>query len=208
MLGVVTGLQQEARLITRVMPGVPLVLSHADEERAYAGVQRLREEGVTELLSFGYAGGLAPSLHPGMVIVANRVCQDGHFFPTDEALSKKFGALGAIRGDILHSPSIVGKAWEKRHLYQETGCIAVDMESGVVAQSGLPFAVLRVVCDDAGRDLPPAASECLKDGRVQAGALLRSLLKHPGQISSLVGMGRDSALARQAMETFLDDTLM
>jgi adenosylhomocysteine nucleosidase len=78
------------------------------------------------------------------------------------------------------------------------------MESGAVARvaarHGLPFAVLRAICDPAERDLPPASLTALDDrGRIQPMALLRSLARNPAQIGALIRVGRDAALARRAL---------
>lgn len=203
MLGILTGLQQEAALIRRVLPHPPIALSHASEEGAVVAMEKLRQEGVTKVLSFGCAGGLCPSLKAGTVIVADFVHVDGIDHKTDAELSEQFGCVGAMQGGILHSSVIVKRAVMKRRVYQDTGCLAVDMESGVAARSGLPFAVLRVVCDDAMSDLPPAVEEGMREGRVHIVALIRSLLRSPGQIPSLMRLGRSAANARRTMAHFL-----
>ncbi|POS63155.1 phosphorylase family protein [Parasaccharibacter apium] len=205
MLGVLAGLRQEARLARRFFPGAKIALSHACETGARQALQVLQDEGVTALLSFGCSGALDAVLPPGSVQVAEYVQADSEHYRADPALSARFGAAqAAVRGGILHSPVMIGTAREKADLFSRTGCHAVDMESGLVARSGLPFAVLRVICDDAGRDLPPAAREGLKDGRVHVPALLGSILRHPVQIGALIGLGRDAARAHQAMADFLE----
>ncbi|MXV36260.1 MULTISPECIES: hypothetical protein [unclassified Saccharibacter] len=207
MLGVLTGLQQEAALIRRVFPHSPVELSYASEQGAVEAMGRLQEAGVTKVLSFGCAGGLSPSVEPGTIIVADRVHVGSRDYRTDASLSALCGRDGdvALSGGVLHSREMVAQAEQKRRLYQETHCLAVDMESGVVACSGLPFAVLRVVCDDAARDLPPAAGEAMDKGRVKCAALIRSIVRHPKQISALMSLGRDASRARQAMACFLHE---
>ncbi|MCX5615616.1 hypothetical protein NQF87_01275 [Bombella sp. TMW 2.2559] len=204
MLGILAGLKQEARLAKRCFPDAKVALSHACEAGAQRALSALLDAGVTELLSFGCSGALDMALPPGSVQVAEYVHLDGEHCRTDPALSARFGAAqAAVRGGILHSPVMVGTAAEKAALFSRTGCHAVDMESGLVARSGLPFAVLRVICDDAGRDLPPAANEGLKDGQVHVPALLGSILRHPFQIGALMGLGRDATRAHGAMAHFL-----
>jgi len=78
------------------------------------------------------------------------------------------------------------------------------MESGFVARAGQPFAVLRVVCDDSKRDLPPAARDVLAEGRISPLKLLRSLARRPGQIGDLMALGRDAKIARDEMARFLN----
>lgn len=205
MLGILTGLHQEAALIRSIFPQTPLALSGASEEGAMKALEKLRHAGVTRIVSFGCAGGLSPSVQPGSVIVADYVHVGGVNYATDSQLSEACGRTKALQGGILHSNQLMSRAEQKHYMYQDTGCLAVDMESGVAACSGLPFAVLRVVCDDAGRDLPPAAGEAMKEGRVHVPALFRSLVRHPGQIPALISLGRDAAKARKTMAIFLQD---
>ncbi|MDT8870402.1 hypothetical protein RAA17_02250 [Komagataeibacter rhaeticus] len=92
---------------------------------------------------------------------------------------------------------IVTEATRKAELFRQTGCVALDMESGVVAEMAaarrVPFAVMRVVCDPADRTLPPAAVVALRpDGSLAVGALARSILCNPLQIPALIRVGRDA----------------
>ncbi len=92
----------------------------------------------------------------------------------------------------------------KRALFGATGAQAVDLESGAVASvavaHGLPFAVVRAVCDPAERDLPPAALVALNpDGGIGLLAVLCSVVRRPGQIAGLLAVARDAALARRGL---------
>jgi len=204
MLGVLVGLKQEARIIRRFLPDAPIAISNANAEGATRGAAALLRIGATKLLSFGCAGGLSSSVQPGTVIVADYIHVDGKNVPTDQILSARFGAHHARQGGILHSDIMIAEAEEKQQLYRETRCVAVDMESGVLARTGLPFAVLRVVCDDFAKDLPPAARVALSNGSVQVTALTRSLVRHPRQIGALITLGADAAKAQKAISLFLE----
>lgn len=204
MLGIIVGLAQEARLAERYFPHAKIALSHAHEAGAKRAVASLKEAGVTELLSFGCAGGLDRTLQPGTIQLADYVFVEGKKYPTSPALNTRFGAGQAvIGGGVYHSPIMLDRAAEKAACFTRSQCSTVDMESGLVAQAGLPFAVLRVVCDDAGRDLPPAARDGLREGRIDIAALMGSLIRHPLQIGALISLGRDAAYARRVMERFL-----
>lgn len=205
MLGVLVGLKAEARLIRPFFPDAPIAISGATGPGARRGVDRLVSAGATKLLSFGCAAGLAPGSCPGMLIVPDWVYVAGKRHMTDPALSVRFGqALPRVsRNGVLHSDHLVATAGEKDCLYRGTGCEAVDMESGFVALTGLPFAVLRVICDGSNRDLPPAALDVLSAGRISPVRLLKSLFCFPGQIGELISLGRDASVARSAMTAFL-----
>ncbi|MFT9219920.1 hypothetical protein [Gluconobacter oxydans] len=203
MLGILAGLKQEARLIRRFLPNAPVALSNATPEGARRGVERLLKAGATELLSFGCAGSLSPDVAPGTVIVADHVRYQDRDISCDPRLSETFGSAYARRGGILHSDVLVELCLEKAWYFSQTKCLAVDMESGVVADAGVPFAVLRVVCDDATRDLPPAVKTSVRDGAVYVTGLLGSLLRHPLQIGGLIRLGREAAIAQRSMASFL-----
>lgn len=111
---------------------------------------------------------------------------------------------GATQQVLLGGEAIVGSAAGKRELWQQTGAAAIDLESGAVAEvagrHGLPFAVLRAVCDPAERDLPPAALLPLRPGgRIPIMSILASVIARPGQVPGLIALGRDAAAARRAL---------
>jgi len=209
MLGILVGLKAEARLIRPYCPDSLIAISGATAEGARQGVERLLAAGATALLSFGCAAGLAPDLRPGALIIPQWVLVDGRPAKTDGALSRRFGVgqTGVLHGGLLHSDELIATAAEKTSLHARTGCLAVDMESGVVARAGLPFAVLRVVCDDSHRDLPPAACDVLKGGGISPLKLAASLMRQPGQIPALMALGRDAAAAQKAMKAFLSTSI-
>ncbi len=198
-LGIVTGLTAEARLaeplgLVRAGGGMP--------EGAEAAAEWLVQQNVQGLVSFGLAGGLDPALHPGAVVVPETVREGDRLYPTDPNLSARFGSRA---GTLLAGAMIVADAGEKARLFASTGAGAIDLESGAVARvaarHGLPFAVLRAICDPAGRTLPPAALVAL-DGRGAIGFLrvLASVARHPRQVPSLIALGRDAAAARAALQ--------
>jgi adenosylhomocysteine nucleosidase len=163
---------------------------------------RLIAEGATALVSFGLAGGLDPALRPGTVIIPSVVLSDGQPLSADAVLAKRFG--GFTGHTILAGPAVVADAAEKRRLHAATLAHAIDMESGAVARVaeayGLPFVVVRAICDPSERDLPPAALVALDpEGGIGLLAVLRSVLRQPGQFRGLLLLARDAALARRAL---------
>ena len=169
---------------------------------ATMAARRLIAGGATGLVSFGLAGGLDPALPAGTVLVPETVLALGRSWPTDATLAARFG--GTNTRSCLATDRIVASRAEKRCLWRDTGAACVDMESGAgaaaAAAAGLPFAVLRAICDPADRDLPAAALIALDAaGRLAVGALLSALLRNPLQIPPLIGLARDAAKARRAL---------
>jgi hypothetical protein len=93
---------------------------------------------------------------------------------------------------------------EKRALHAESGAAAADMESHIVgriaAESGLPFAILRVIVDPAERRLPPAALVGMRsDGAIDFRAVLTSLAASPGQLPAVMRLTVDTGRARATL---------
>ncbi len=180
-----------------------------DAAGAAAAAERLMAQGVDALLSFGLAGGLDPALKPGALVIPAWVLDGAERWPTDPTLSARFGpAHGALQGggDVLTT------AAAKRRLHLETGALAVDLESAALARAaarhGLPFAVLRAICDPAARDLPPAAQIALDaQGRIGMWRVVRSVLTRPGQIGGLLALARDAGAARRALDRVVTATV-
>ena len=199
-IGVVVGLAAEARIVRRFFSRVET--GGGTAAGAEGAAQRLIEQGAAALISFGLAGGLDPMLRPGAVIVPDAVVTRGQALATDQLLNEGLG--GETGQALLGADHVAATALAKQYLFVATGCAAVDLESGAVALAaeahGLPFAVLRAICDPAERDLPPAALCALNDtGAIGLLRLMASVLSQPWQIPALLALGQDAAAARRAL---------
>jgi hopanoid-associated phosphorylase len=173
--------------------------------------RRLVAEGATGLISFGTAGGLAPKLAAGDVVVATEVSgASGGAVAAERSWSDALAAAASAGGLALHLGAVravdrpVTAAEAKAALYRAGGSLAVDMESGAVARAardaGLPFAVLRVIVDPSERDLPPAAVAAMAPGgTIDFGGLAKEIWREPRQISGLLALAWDAAVARRAL---------
>lgn len=164
--GILVGLKAEAQLIRGVFPHAAIAASGATSAGAQREANRLAACGADCLLSFGLAAGLDPALPPGTIVIPSAVQAWGNVWPSEPTLRHILGGeqAGVISGPLLHSDQVVLQARHKADLFAATHCAALDMESGFLAraahEAGLPFAVLRVVCDPATRSLPPHYGLC------------------------------------------------
>ncbi len=163
-------------------------------------------QGADAVLSFGIAGGLDPRLGPGAAILARSVRAGSERWAADEAWRARLADRlpAALVADLAGVEAPVLTPRDKEALHAATGALAVDMESHVAARlaaaHGLPFAALRVVCDPAARAVPPAAAAGLReDGGTDAGAVLRALLRSPGQLPGLLRLALDARTAFAAL---------
>jgi len=198
-LGIVTGLTAEARI---AHPLGDVQAGGGTPSGAERSAENLVARGATALLSFGLAGGLDPALKPGDIVVPLAVVEHGVTYRTDPALSDTIG--GWFGGLLVATDSVVVTAAEKSALWRSGMACAVDLESGAVARvaarNGIPFAVLRAICDPAKRDLPPAALAALDQrGAIGIWRVAGSIIRRPGQIPALIRLGRDAAAARDAL---------
>jgi adenosylhomocysteine nucleosidase len=209
----VTGLAFEARIVAG--PGVTVVCG-GGQIQLRRSLEAAIRQGCNGVLSFGIAGGLAPHLKPGACVVARNIISDGGRYPSDSAWANsligmvqsgtsRFNARqGVLFGDIAGSDVPVASVEAKRKIHAHTGAVAVDMESHVAAriavEHGVPFAAFRVITDPSDRALPPAALVATNaEGGVDFQAIIRSLIRHPRQVSTLVRLALDSWAARRAL---------
>ena len=205
----VTGLKREAEIAGG--PGVVAVAGGGDAGGLAAKLDALHGD-IKGVISFGLAGGLSPLLKAGDIVVGEGV-QIVHAHLSDRskspetihcderwriALTAKLE--GAFQGPVAASDTILEDAAAKAALFAVTGALAVDMESAVAgrfaAARKLPFAVLRVISDDARHVLPAAALVAMKpDGGIALGRVLGSLIGNPLQIPALIRTAQTSGRA-------------
>src|SRR6185437_14483484 len=107
----------------------------------------------------------APHLRPGDVILSAEVIGEQRSWrPHDRfhgEVSELARQLGASEGPVLGARDILATEQDKLRAWKETGALAVDLESAIVARTaetvGIPFLVLRTIADPSTRELPPAA---------------------------------------------------
>jgi adenosylhomocysteine nucleosidase len=188
------------------LSGWPVAIAGGTIEGAIEAARRLIAARPSGVISFGLAAGLDPALPAGTLVVADAIDADNRRLLTDPALSARLG--GSTGHLCLGVGHVLMTAAEKQSLGKLTGAAIADMESGALATAaaaaGVPFAVLRAICDPAGRDLPPAALVALgAGGRIEPARIAWSLLTRPGQIGALIGLARDAAVARRALRRHL-----
>jgi adenosylhomocysteine nucleosidase len=200
-----SGLAAEAKIARAA--GFPVVIGAGDRERTAALVESA-VEGAECLMSFGIAGALAPNLRSGDVVLSAEVVCDGQRWQADERFQDHVTDLareiGAFRGPVLGASGILATEADKSRAWRETGALAVDLESGVVARialrAGIPFLVARTIADTACRELPPAALIPLsKAGTPNLARVLGSVLRRPRQIRTLIGLARETRMALLAL---------
>ncbi|MGH6912614.1 MAG: nucleoside phosphorylase [Geminicoccales bacterium] len=199
-IGVVTGYRAEADCLHGL--GLQVACSGADAQRARAAALRLVGEGARGLISFGLAGGLAPHLQPGDLLLPETVIlPDLRRLDTDPAwrarLAASLPSLDPHDAAIAGSDRLVATSAAKRALFEACGAVAVDMESYAVAEvaakARLPFLVVRAIADRCDQAIPRAAHQAIDaNGEVRPLAVLGGLARRPWQMAALIALGRSS----------------
>jgi adenosylhomocysteine nucleosidase len=188
---------------------VALQLAGIGPARAHRTAADLVAAGVKALVSWGVAGGIAPPLPAGTLLLPTHVqASEGQTYKVDKAWRQRLmehveGKLPCSGAPLYHTARILSAVEEKAALYRHTGCAGVDMESAaigeVAAQAGLPFLIVRAIADPAAAALPATALRALDEaGRLQWPALATSLLHHP---QDLLGLWQLAGYFRAARTT-------
>jgi adenosylhomocysteine nucleosidase len=200
-----SGLAAEARVARAA--GFQVIVGAGDLRRTTMLVEAAARQAKC-LISFGIAGGLAPHLRPGDVILSAEVIGEDCRWRADERFLGQVGDLarliGAAEGPVLGARDIIATEDDKARAWRDTGALAVDLESAIVARAavaaGIPFLVLRTIADAAHRELPSAALIPLSEGGTPVFArVLGEVLRQPRQIGALFELAHQTRQALSAL---------
>lgn len=142
---------------------------------------------VCAVIMAGVAGALDPNLQVGDLVL-------------DDCPDSWVPVLPFNRGGIACSQTIVSAPQAKHALREQTGSLAVDMESSsarsLAAKLGAEFISIRAISDSADQSLDPAVLHLVNDfGQMRPGAVARLLLTRPQMIPPLMKLGEATKLA-------------
>jgi len=200
-----SGLAIEAKIARAA--GFSAVIRAGDRDRTTALVAATAAK-TDCLVSFGIAGGLAPQLEAGTVIVSGEVVSERCRWVVEPQYRRRVSefarSIGAVEGPVLGASSILATQIEKTRAWVATGTLAVDLESEIVARTatvlGIPFIVLRAIADTARRDLPPASLIPLRtDGKPRVYRVFAAVLRRPSQLAGMIGLAQETRIALSAL---------
>jgi adenosylhomocysteine nucleosidase len=207
-------LQREAAIVNSAARArhVPVMLevSGMGPLRARVAAQRQVVAGATSLTSVGFAGALRAPLQVGDLLLPREVIgSSGQRLAVDANVHKRLlGALGALfhirQGALTSVDYPVGEAARKSALGNALDADAVDMESVAIArvasEAGIPFAVLRVVCDGPQQRIPHCTEGAVDAyGRVIIERMVIGLMVRPWELLDLFRLARGSARASRVL---------
>lgn len=173
--------------------------SGAGPENAAKTSELLIDKGAKRLISWGCAAALSAELKPGdLILPLSLKPQDQVTLSIENSwlnnTINKLSSLNPITGLLAESITIVATTSDKKLIHNQTGAVALDMESIAVAQvaqkNNFPMLVIRCIADSVDMSLPKAVSYALnKQGDVILSKLLWFLLCHPGELPGLIQLG-------------------
>jgi nucleoside phosphorylase len=173
---------------------------------AAARIPRWLREKPRLVICAGFAGALDARLKAGDLVLAEN-------FSTPELLdrARTFSSNGAgpFTGALVTRGSPVETAAAKAALAGESRALAVDMETGPVAEAcraaGAPLLAVRAISDTLATPLPVPFSEWFdtRHQRPRTFRLAKYLLLHPKSVGPFAAFLRGLPPARRALRDFL-----
>lgn len=203
-------LRTERGEVVFVATGIGMKRARATARQALAAMPE-----TSLVIATGVAGALSGGLRPGDIVIADRalkarqdsahpeqeVAVDSATVDLCERILHRAG-LASSTGAILSSMRVIPNAAEKRAAKQDSGAIAVDMESAAIAieatARGIPFAIVRTVIDSLEDEIF-GAEMADEQGRVKPLAAANYLVRNPGAFLKIPWMIRNLALATRAL---------
>ena len=158
------------------------------------------------LISAGFAGGLQSELKVGDLVIGENF--------SDQAIAAKLSLGKRWRvGGVCTAKAILERAEDKRHLGEETGCLAGDLETEQLAEicgkCGVPILSVRCISDALEDDLPVPADVLLnsRTGRPDPIVLFRYLMRNPSCVSAFTKLLKNSRTAQIELASGLEEIL-
>ncbi len=204
--------------VTLIKTGVGIRRARDTAVRALGALHEINLVAIT-----GVAGALHHELAVGNVVLADRLItrQEQSFHPNQilEVPRQPFQTFanaleaGGIRysvGGMLTSRRAIATIADKRLAAAQSGAVAVDMESAVIADEaqrrGMPFVCLRTILDAAGDELMGAALAD-ENGRVRPLAAAKAMVTNPAMLIGAARLVRDLRRSTRVLAAVMEAVL-
>lgn len=161
------------------------------------------------IISTGFCGALSSEMKVGDIVVANSITTPSHDdLAVDIGMTSDAGRKLFV-GRTVTVDQMIRTVLEKTSLADQTGSIAVDMEThGIAAvcrERKTRFMAVRAVSDDMSADLPPEVLSLVGEtGAVRFGAVVGALWKRPGSYKDMWQLRERAMLASEHLAKFLE----
>jgi adenosylhomocysteine nucleosidase len=155
------------------------------------------------LISSGFAGGVAPSLGVGDLLLAEN-------FSDPQLLAQAREVVISRVGKLVTVDRVIEIATERERFAREQSAAAVDMETEWIARAcqarKIPMLSLRAISDTVAAPFPapPSVLFDLERQTTDLRKLVAHLFRHPSGIVRLIRFARQIAAARASLTVALD----
>jgi adenosylhomocysteine nucleosidase len=155
------------------------------------------------LISSGFAGGVAPSLGVGDLLLAEN-------FSDPQLLAQAREVVISRVGKLVTADRVIEIATERERFAREQSAAAVDMETEWIARAcqarKIPMLSLRAISDTVAAPFPapPSVLFDLDRQTTDLRKLVAHLFRHPSGIVRLIRFARQIAAARASLTVALD----
>jgi len=155
------------------------------------------------LISSGFAGGVAPSLGVGDLLLAEN-------FSDPQLLAQAREVVISRVGKLVTADRVIEIATERERFAREQSAAAVDMETEWIARAcqarKIPMLSLRAISDTVAAPFPapPSVLFDLERQTTDLRKLVAHLFRHPAGIVRLIRFARQIAVARASLTVALD----
>ena len=206
-LGIISALPSEAKCFTKhplpvnkpvcIKDGLFIIVSGMGFDCVKDACEQLLARQATTLVSWGTAAGLIDTLISGDLILPEIInTSSDQMYNTDSVWNQKINdfltnsAINIYRNNIYSSDTLLNTPDQKMQTYMKTGCIAADMESGIIAkfasENNISFFVIRSVIDELNYSIPDCVTNNLdKYGHLDFYRLFLELFGNPNQVSDI-----------------------
>jgi adenosylhomocysteine nucleosidase len=187
------------RKLALPIPDVDVLVTGIGPQNAETSLRRYLAKHLPKLvLTCGFAGGLNPEFRSGDVV----------FITGYAAVEERLAETGAKHASFFSASRIATTVAEKKQLRAKTGADVVEMESGAILavcrESRIPSAMVRVISDTAGEDLPLDFNVLSKpDMSLHPGKLAWAIIKAPWKIGALMRLHQTTSAAAQKLADVL-----
>ena len=208
---------QHAKLLPghscQISDNLILHISGIGADRAYNASQDLIKKGVSILISWGCAGALLPGISPGDLILPELIITRDRTITADIKWHAHFYStlkkhLNINTGALVQHKNILATPRDKRSLASKYNAVAVDMESGAIAEAAclanIPFLAIRAISDTADMTIPLSATEAADaSGQIHTMHLFMKVLKNPVDMPRLFRLALTFNAAKDTLKKVL-----
>lgn len=182
-------------------------------DRVEDACKQLFASQVTTLVSWGTAAGLKDTLQSGDLILPDFInTQSGQRYNADSAWNNNIynlltnNSMNVHRKNLYLSDKILSTPDQKKQIFLETGCIAADMESGIIAkfasENNISFISIRTIIDELNNSIPGCIMSNLDNyGHVNIYKSLPDLIRKPKQFIEIYRLYQAMQKSRSTLNT-------